>query len=861
MRDKVANLEVVLQTKSDDLAKIQTELVSARDRAASLDVAALSQSSEIAMLGNELVVAEARRAQLQADRDAHSAELRAIKRSSSWRLTAPLRRAAERVPALIQLTKRFLRAIVWIFKRFRDRADVHLIRQSGIFDGEWYLERNPDVRAARIDPASHYLRYGAWEGRNPSSRFDSAWYLFQYPDVAIAGANPLVHYLRHGAREGREAKIARTEISEPQSADVELILQSGFFDGEWYLAQYPDVRAARSNPALHYLLCGAREGRNPSVRFDTAWYLSQYPDVAADGMNPLLHYLRFGVTERRDPINGSDPRLCDAGKSWWETNPFRRMAVRVLWLPRFPGILPPLSWCSPLQLGSKLRAFWKRRQSIKLITSSVLFDQAWYRHQNPDVQGSDDDLAAHYLIFGGAEGRDPSPLFDSDWYFAENPDVQAAGVNPLVHYLCFGAAEGRDPRPLANPAPISKRQDRGQWPLTTRVLSGERIRVIAVSHNLNHEGAPNSQLELIAGLFHRGVIEPIVLSPHDGPLRSAYAAAGVPIQLLFPPDLRDHKVFEESVRAMASAFRECGAEVVYANTLQTFWAIAVAERAGLPAIWNVRESEPWQSYFDFLAPEVRTVPYNLFGYPHRVVFVSDATRWAWEPVRSCENFITVHNGLNLERLRQRVGFQDRRSARMKLQISEGELVVVLIGTVCERKGQLDLVRALRLLPNAVISQVRVFIVGDRASDYSKQLHEEIKGLPSDRFARVVVVPETDTPYVYFNAADIALCCSRIESYPRVTLEAMAFDLPIVTTPVFGIAEQVQDGVNALFYEPGDAATLARHIVRLIIDDDLRRQMSSCSRRVLDSLMNYDEMLETYGRLFVELRRADRAAAT
>ena len=58
----------------------------------------------------------------------------------------------------------------------------------------------------------------------------------------------------------------------------------------------------------------------------------------------------------------------------------------------------------------------------------------------------------HYLLFGGAEGRDPNELFDSDRYLQQNSDVRAAGINPLLHYLRHGAAEGRDPHPLFDTA-------------------------------------------------------------------------------------------------------------------------------------------------------------------------------------------------------------------------------------------------------------------------------------------------------------------------------------------------------------------------------------------------------------------------
>ncbi|RRS33632.1 MAG: hypothetical protein NV67_15735 [Gammaproteobacteria bacterium (ex Lamellibrachia satsuma)] len=87
--------------------------------------------------------------------------------------------------------------------RKREKMLVNLLKDSGLFDESWYLSKYPDVAEAGIDPIHHYLRYGASEGRNPSSKFDTAFYLATNPDIAQAEINPLVHYLRYGKDEGR----------------------------------------------------------------------------------------------------------------------------------------------------------------------------------------------------------------------------------------------------------------------------------------------------------------------------------------------------------------------------------------------------------------------------------------------------------------------------------------------------------------------------------------------------------------------------------------------------------------------------------------------------------------------------------
>ena len=179
--------------------------------------------------------------------------------------------------------------------------EVKLLRDSPLFDADWYLRQNPDVAAEGVDPALHYLASGADENRNPSPQFDGAWYRERYPDTVAARINPLVHYLTSGQTEGREIRAVEVTAVQPELLrQARRIADSPYFDEAWYRTRY---RAALSetdiDPALHFLSVGAEQGFHPGPSFDARHYLRFHPDVAAAGTNPLLHYLDIGMRERR----------------------------------------------------------------------------------------------------------------------------------------------------------------------------------------------------------------------------------------------------------------------------------------------------------------------------------------------------------------------------------------------------------------------------------------------------------------------------------------------------------------------------------------------------------------------------------
>ena len=89
--------------------------------------------------------------------------------------------------------------------------EANIIKNSELFNEHFYLQTNKDVRSAGIDPATHFLLLGGFEGRDPSASFSTRGYLKLNPDVAEARMNALLHYELRGRVEGRG--IARTRIS------------------------------------------------------------------------------------------------------------------------------------------------------------------------------------------------------------------------------------------------------------------------------------------------------------------------------------------------------------------------------------------------------------------------------------------------------------------------------------------------------------------------------------------------------------------------------------------------------------------------------------------------------------------------
>ncbi|RWL44467.1 MAG: glycosyltransferase [Mesorhizobium sp.] len=200
---EIERLTIEARHKAADWAKREISWAEERDRLARDQAAAvereeaLASALEMARMGSDAVHREARLA---------AEELNTVRRQAQINQLLADHRGLQLLqrrwnPAW--LTAATVDLLTGLPKRIQFARERALIVASRLFDEEWYRQRNPDVVAAGVDPASHYLRHGAYEGRDPSPFFDSFFYLTNYPDIAVAGVNPLVHFIRHGAREGR----------------------------------------------------------------------------------------------------------------------------------------------------------------------------------------------------------------------------------------------------------------------------------------------------------------------------------------------------------------------------------------------------------------------------------------------------------------------------------------------------------------------------------------------------------------------------------------------------------------------------------------------------------------------------------
>ena len=177
---------------------------------------------------------------------------------------------------------------------------------------------------------------------------------------------------------------------------------------------------------------------------------------------------------------------------------------------------------------------------------------------------------------------------------------------------------------------------------------------------------------------------------------------------------------------------------------------------------------------------------------------------------------------------------------------ERPLEILCVGRLVSSKGQLTLLRACALLLSQGCS-IRVRFVGSGPD--RKHLEEFAVQ------ARIPAVFEGarnhEETRQLLGRADIFALASFAEGVPVALMEAMAMEIPCVSTYIAGIPELIRDGLDGLLVPASSAEALASALQRLIQDPILRRSLGVAGGKRVFANYNLPQNARLLARVFTE----------
>lgn len=223
----------------------------------------------------------------------------------------------------------------------------------------------------------------------------------------------------------------------------------------------------------------------------------------------------------------------------------------------------------------------------------------------------------------------------------------------------------------------------------------------------------------------------------------------------------------------------------------------------------------------------------------KLVFISHKSKSNFigqNPTYEISKVTSFHNGI------------ENRSILRKNDEPKYKFNLCTTGTVCARKGQYLIIEALEKLCNNDRKDIHVSIIGDGNDLDNLKSKVAILGI-EDHVSFLGFIPNSEV-HSYLCGCDIYILMSNSEGLPISIIEAMRAGLGVISTPVAGIPEMV-DETNGVLINPNsdELASVFRHL-----GDYDWKWMGGNSRARFEEEYTFSKMIESYCNVMDELTK-------
>lgn len=286
-----------------------------------------------------------------------------------------------------------------------------------------------------------------------------------------------------------------------------------------------------------------------------------------------------------------------------------------------------------------------------------------------------------------------------------------------------------------------------------------------------------------------------------------------------------------------------------------------AASAKVPVILHTFHGHVFHSYFSPLKTKAFVqVERYLASKSDAIVAISEQQRKELAEdfrIAPKEKFRVVPLGFDLDRF-QTDQERKRLQFRTEFGVSDDEIAIGITGRLVPVKNHGLFLTALRHVLSKTSQKVKAFIIGDGETRADLEKQAAAFGIPftvqKDTVHRQpLVFTSWRSDIDVINAGlDIICLTSFNEGTPVSLIEAQAANRPIVSTRVGGIGDIVAEGKTGLLSGIHDTDAFCANLLKLVENEELRRQMGATSSRYVLERFSYQRLVRDMASLYNEL---------
>ncbi len=362
-------------------------------------------------------------------------------------------------------------------------------------------------------------------------------------------------------------------------------------------------------------------------------------------------------------------------------------------------------------------------------------------------------------------------------------------------------------------------------------------------------GGEKHLLNLIRELKEEDTFTIAVACPQGSPLAKELSKLGVKV---YPVPLKSKFDFK-SILILRNLIRKEKFDIVHTEDVRSnlLGTIAAFIAKAPIIVWTVHMLSINRSIKEMNPIKRRIwtlVDRNLAKHIDKIITVSEFNRRELVEKEKIDpnKIVVIPSSIRLEEFNRQV---DPDKKRKELGIKSYEKIVGYVGRLDYQKGLVYLLEAAKIiiqnLPN-----VRFVIIGD--GPQRNELKEKAKSLGIIK--NIIFAGFKSNVSEFYSLFDITVLPSLYEGLPVVPMESMAYEKPVIATKVGGVPEEVINEETGLLVPPGDFRSLADAIIRLLQNDDLRREMGKKGKKLVEKRYNNKQMVKAHKTLYEKLIR-------
>ena len=303
----------------------------------------------------------------------------------------------------------------------------------------------------------------------------------------------------------------------------------------------------------------------------------------------------------------------------------------------------------------------------------------------------------------------------------------------------------------------------------------------------------------------------------------------------------------DNLGASLQALKETRPELIHVHSSAAAPSLVAARALGRKTIFHSHGDQPLRPIRLTLIRDVE------MGLSQRVIAVSESTRR--DLIRNHrvpgQKVVVAHNGVDPGVFRP---LPSQAPVRQKFGLDGYERVILSVGAVQPRKGQLTMVECMPAILKAFPRSVYVNVGSAYEDSFKARVMERAKELGVVGSFRLLSGVSRDDLVSLINAADLCVHPSTREPFGMAVVEEMACAKPVVAFGIGALPEIIDSMVDGVLVPPGGRKGLERSVLDLLADQALSKKIGEAAREKVEAKFTWEMTATRLEEIYHELRQ-------